>query len=821
MVSPIQALVWGLGAVLTTEHADLGGVLIDLDPHADSAKLDLLYHELRLRDEHQVAHRDGLRYAVRLTPRAESALPPEQPYRLQLSPHGILDQLQRVQDVLPTPGAGEVVIKVRATSLNFRDVLNALAMYPGDAGPPGGECAGDVVARGEGVDQVDIGQAVVALAPGSFSSHVAVPVSMVVPKPEGLTFAAAASVPVAFSTAHYALNRVARLAAGAKVLIHAAAGGVGLAAVQLAQRVGAEIFATAGSPEKRDFLRSLGIEHVMDSRSLDFADEIRQLTAGLGVDVVLNSLAGDFIPKSLSVLAPSGHFLEIGKRGIWETERVEREYPEVDYHPILMDELMVESSQIVADLLREVMTDIAAGHLTPLRLRAFPMAEVVTAFRYMQQARHIGKIVLMHPRGPAASEMQADRTYLISGGLGALGREVCQHLVSRGARWVVLLGRRAPDADTLKMIQRLADAGARVMCRQVDVADASQVDQLQAELDRTFPPVRGVVHAAGVVDDGMLRQQSWDRFEHVLRPKVAGAWNLHQATRHQPLDFFVLFSSSAALLGTFGQGSYAAANRFLDALSHYRQRHGLVSLSINWGPWPVGMSALVGEAERQRWSALGMGEIALPEGLATLDQLLGDDRPQASVLPIDWSRFTTSSGAERHATLLAELAEHAAPRRAHAAPSPANHALRQQLESLPLAERYRNLRDHVSQQAIRMLRVGPSQSLAPQLSLLELGLDSLMAVELGNALSEMLGCPLPSTLVFDYPTVDQLTAYIARDVFKWTPAETSVEPTAPPPAIVSPEDRAAIETEVADLSEDELRHFIERELEKWGGRHEP
>ena len=299
-----------------------------------------------------------------------------------------------------------------------------------------------------------------AIARGGFSTYVTVRADHVV-LPAGMSFAEAASIPVAFLTTIYGLHRLARMKASDRVLIHAAAGGVGLAAVQLAQRAGAEIFATAGSPEKRHHLQALGVTHVFDSRSLDFADEIMSRTDGRGVDIVLNSLAGEFIAKSVSVLAPGGRFLELGKRGILTREQFGQERPDCEYFAYDLGEEALADSSLLPGMYKDLLAAFAKGELRPLPLTTFSNERLVDAFRFMAQAKHIGKIVVtkpartLPPNFPTKFRLRDDATYLITGGLGGLGLETARWMAREGARNIVLMGRHAPDSKAQAVLDEL------------------------------------------------------------------------------------------------------------------------------------------------------------------------------------------------------------------------------------------------------------------------------------------------------------------------------------------------------------------------------
>ena len=405
------------------------------------------------------------------------------------------------------------------------------------------------------------------------------------------------------------------------MLIHAAAGGVGLAAIQIAQRAGAEIFATAGSAEKHAHLRSLGVIHIMSSRSLDFCDQVMAATGGRGVDIVLNSLAGEFIPKSLAALAANGRFVELGKTDIWNAAQIAAVRPDVSYHAFYLGERLDADPSFGNQMLRALVADVESGALTPLPLRSFPISQAAAAFRYMAQARHIGKVVLRQPRDQAdgGAQIRPGGEYLITGGLGALGLAIAEGLAERGARHLTLVGRKAPSADAAARIARLESNGVHVRSESADIADASAVAAVLHQIDASGVPLVGIVHAAGVLEDGALMQQTWERFETVLTPKALGAWHLHRASVQRPLDFFVLFSSMSSVIGSPGQGNYAAANAFLDALAHARRAEGLPASSINWGPWSTaGMAAELGSRRRDQWRAQGVAAIPVDTGVVAL-----------------------------------------------------------------------------------------------------------------------------------------------------------------------------------------------------------
>jgi acyl transferase domain-containing protein len=802
-LSPSPATLWGLGKVIALEHPELRCTRVDLDAESVPETAAVLVDEVLKADvEDQVAVREGQRHVARLVrhvlPRAGAIEPAR---RLKLARPGVLDALELEPFPRRVPGPGEVEIQVRAAGLNFRDVLNALAMRADDD-PLGGECAGTVVAVGAGVQEPVKGDEVLGVALGCFASYVTTDTALLVKKPARLSFEEAATLPLVFMTAAHALLEKAQLKRGDRVLVHAAAGGVGMAAVQLVREAGGLVFATAGSDEKRGFLRSLGVEHVMDSRSLAFADEIKALTGGRGVDVVLNSLAGEFIPKSLASLTLGGRFLEIGKSEIWEPARMAAERPDVAYHVIDLSVALKRDPRSLRPLLVGLVDRIEAGALQPLPIRRFALADAPRAFRFMAQARHIGKVVLVPAvASSAATRLRGEGAYLITGGMRGLGLRVARWMVDRGARHLVLMGRQEPSAEARAEITDMELAGARI---EVVRGDVSLPADVARAVSAAGPALCGVVHSAGLLDDGVLLQQDSGRFRHVLDPKVQGGWNLHQATRRHPLDFFVLFSSVSSLLGSAGQGNHAAANAFLDALAHLRQRQGRPGLSINWGAWSQIGAAADRNLEGQL-AARGIGTFTPDQGLEVLETLMARLDPQVGVIPVDWARFLAAS---RAASLPfyeeVERQERRTVTPTAAGPRTAGD-LRRRVEEAPPNQRRKVILAYVKDRAVKVLGLDPGQPMDHRQPLNQMGLDSLMAVELKTLLGAGLGLAksLPATLVFDHPSVNDLTDFLAREVFaideRTTPAPP-VEVQATPHAL----DR------IEQLSDEEVERLLER-----------
>jgi amino acid adenylation domain-containing protein len=761
-----QATLWGLGRVLMNEHTDAGCQLVDLSPDCTPEEVHALVAELGLDSgEEEVALRGRQRFVRRMRRLALADAPGWEAYRsrspetdvfqLEIGAPGTLDTLVLREGGPVVPGPGELAIRVHASGLNFRDVLQAMGMLPSEAVPDhtsglGVECAGVVVACGEGVIEFRPGDEVIALASPAHASRTIARAYLAVPKPAGVSFAEAAMLVNAFVTADYSLNHVARITAGERILIHSASGAVGLAAIQIARENGVEIFATAGTPEKRAYLASLGIEHVLDSRSLDFFDEVLRRTGGEGVDVVLNALTGEAMQRSLALLRPYGRFVELGKRDIYQNVQLgllpfQRN---LSYTAVDLMQLALDRPAVAKRMLRRVVERIADGSWTFAPRTDFDLAEAEKAFRLMAQARHIGKVVLTveEPEYEVLAWEErplcrSDATYLITGGLGGFGLATAQWLVRKGARSLVLMSRSGIPKEDDGTLARLLASPARVVVAQGDAGSEEDVARVMEHIRRELPPLRGIIHAAMVLDDEMLVRLDEERFRAVLAPKAGGAWNLHRLTLRDELDFFVLFSSIASVIGHPMQGNYAAANAFLDALASHRQAKGLPALSIGWGA-----VAGVGYVSRHPEVAAyldrsGFEAFTSEQALDTLEILLGHDLPHVVAAGLDWrawgDRNPAAAASKRYLPLVAALDGVTEERAEQGSDS--------LLGSLTRAapEQRREILDvYLLQKIARVLGTTP-QKVHPERLLTEMGFDSLMAVELVTALKADLGVKLP------------------------------------------------------------------------------
>lgn len=751
-VDPVQAALWGFGRTTINEEPALRCRLVDSDgsPEAVDVLAGLLAEPSI--QEPELAVRQGKLLASRLLPWTRSGhltVPRGDDFVLAPTERGAIDNLRLTDRAVPAPDDGYVQVRVEAAGLNFRDVLNVLGLYPGDPGPIGGDFAGTVTQLGADVRGVEIGQRVYGSMQGAFASRFNVPAQFLAPIPDGVSAVEAATIPAAALTVRLAFDW-AQLKPGDKVLIHAASGGVGLAAIQMAQQCGAEVFATA-STFKRATLRKLGVKYVYDSRTTDFADQILADTHGTGVDVVLNSLTGEgFIEATLRATAQNGRFAEIAKRDIWSPDQMAETRPDIDYEIVALDTVMFTEPDRIRDLLTEVSDGLARGEWTPLPVEIYPVTEARSAFRRMQQARHIGKIVLQIPE---PLQPQEDRSYLITGGLGAIGLHTAAYLAQLGAGDIVLTSRRSPDEAAQRTIDEITE---RYKCRihtyAADTGDEAQVADLLAWIRAELPRLAGVAHLAGVLDDALLSTQDLDRFRTTLAPKAYGASHLDRLTRDDDLDFFIVSSSVSSLFGSPGQANYATANAMLDGLVAKRRAQGLVATGINFGPWGQGGMAS-SEAATANISAQGLIPLDPSAALNALAEVIANGSGQATVLKANWQRAAKVLGTARPPILDLVL------------PSAAGEVtgdseLLKQLMEIPVPQRAGFVTEFLQREVQNFLRLASPPAASSRF--LDLGTDSLMAIELRNRLHSQFGgkFTINATAVFDYPTIGGLAEYL-------------------------------------------------------------
>ncbi|WP_421840493.1 SDR family NAD(P)-dependent oxidoreductase [Mycobacterium sp.] len=759
----VHAPLWGL---LRTAQSEYPGRFILLDLDQRHASHDALPRALAT-GEPQLALRNGTLTIPHLTPTTTDhtlEIPTNTTtWQLDTTSKGTLDNLT----LTPTPTAhtaltsGQVRIAVRAAGINFRDVLLTLDMV--DQNGLGGEAAGIIIETAPDVTDFAVGDRVMGLMPGSFGPIAIANHHHLAPLPDNWTYAQGASVPIAFLTAYHGLIELANLQAGQSVLIHAATGGVGMAALQLAHHIGAEIHATA-SPAKHDLLHTLGLDenHISSSRSLEFEDRVRHATHGRGVDVVLNCLAREYVDASLRITSPHGHFLEMGKTDIRDAKHVNTNHPNLTY--LWFDLLQAEPSHI-SRMLTQLTPLFTTGALHPLPTSAWDIRHAPQAMRHISQARHTGKLVLTMP----PTTLDPDGTVLITGGTGTLGSLLARHLVTQHrVQHLLLLTRQgitAPGATDLHA--ELTAAGAHIT---ITACDTTNRDALAHTLAAIPPkhPLTAIIHAAGLLDDALLTSLTPTQIDRVLQPKIHAAWNLHELTRDTNLAMFVLYSSTTAILGGPGQANYAAANAFLDALAENRRAAGLPTISIAWGLWQhtSTMTSHLTDTDLARLHRAGINALTDNQALTLFDTAITSTHAHLTATHLNTQALHNNNEIP---PLLRKLIQTTTPQTTTAPPTTAGRndapqALSRRLASLTEPECRRLLVDLIRDRAALVLGYGSRAAIGVRQEFKQLGLDSLTAVELRNKLNTATGLRLPTTIVFDHPTPEDLATHLLEEL---------------------------------------------------------
>ncbi|WP_375772897.1 SDR family NAD(P)-dependent oxidoreductase [Archangium gephyra] len=826
-----SAPLLGMARTIAYEHPELRCTRLDLHAGPSAQDADALAEELTAEllaggADDEVALRDGRRFVARLAfgplgpPTTHRALAAGRPFQLAVAEPGTAGAVTFRPLERRAPKEGEVELELNVAVLARRSVTFA--------------CTGRVTAVGAGVGQELVGQEVVAVGSEgeALATHAVLPAARVAPLPhEGASENAAREV-LGMMMASHALEHVARAEAGERLLIHSATGTAGVAAIQVAQRLGLEVLATAANEQERATLRALGVVQVVDCPPQAFADRVLALTGGRGVDIVLDSAAesrhGEAMAENLRVLAPCGRLLELGAPQSASSARIPPSLftRGLSYATVDLSAVAQARPQRFASLFHQAVRTMAAGPLPLLPARVVPISRVGEAARGGLEGQHPGELafalrdpeVALEGSGP---RFRADASYVVTGGLGGLGLSLAKWMFEQGARRLVLAGRSAPNEAARKLIGELEQGGATVVLVAADVSRPADVDRLLREAETPQAPLRGVFHLAGILDDGLVAQQDTARFRRVMAPKIDGAWHLHRLTRERPLDFFVLYSSVASLLGSPGQTGYSASNSFLDALAQHRHAAGLPGLSISWGPFSeVGLAA-AREVRGERLQDRGMASMSTQASEASLAGILVRDEPWVGVVSLDVGRwldfYPTLSASAFFGDLIGSVAASAATSAGHA-----QQALAARLRATPGQLRIAQLEGLVRHQLAKVLQCRP-EAIPAQAAFTSLGLESLTGLELRNRLEKETGLRLPATLIWTHGTL----ASLARELLeRLLPDDREVR--APPPAQEpKPEPKreapAAAQTEeqlrerARAMSEEQLLAELAQELDEVGG----
>lgn len=694
---------------------------------------------------------------------------PETNFAIELPGTRLLADLALREAPRRAPEAGEVELRLEALELNYKDAMKVIGLlsekelggtYFGmNIGMSGvgvvtrvgpGMAAGVRDGVSDGVAQLQVGDTVVFGTRGMAQRYVTTALD------HGFFMAVPASTPhaelgamVPFLTAHYSVVHAARVQPGEVVLVHGGAGGVGMAAIQAARAAGATVIATASSPERQAVARQMGAEHTLDSRSLNFVEQVRALTAGRGADVVISSAPGEILGANLAVAAEFGRVVEVGKLEIFTNRPLALAAFEknLSFQAIDIDRMSAFRPALVQQLQAEVLGQLAAGHYRPLPGELIPVSRMAEAFEKVQRSAHVGRVLLgfddpsalVRPALPH-TRIEAQACYLITGGFGAFGLAIAHWLAARGARHLVLVGRSGATLPAqTQAVAALQAQGVEVISRQLDITHPDEVLALLQSLQASQPPLRGVFHTAGVVQDGPFSALSEQALRAVLAPKAQGAFNLHRGLLQAGItvDHFVLFSSVAAITGTVPQTAYAAANAALDALAAYRQSLGLAATAVNWGALSGGGMAEASDEVARYLALMGFQTTPMARACDYLDAALALQATQAVICEINWDSWGRAHAASASVRRFADLVSTAR------AGSRAGNEVMAQLAALPPEARAEALSELLAGHIASVMGI-PAESVDRQTPLPELGMDSLMAVELNLRVTTALGVEVPA-----------------------------------------------------------------------------
>ncbi len=783
----------GVSRCIVNEFPNYITTLVDFNDPVQDDEIEVFIDEIFAEDRiDELAFRGKKRYVNKLeristdniAQRAMKSVQAEgSPYTATISEYGVLDNIVLRETDQKIPASDQVEITVKASALNFRDIMIAMGLLSDEA-VEGGlfgrtfglECSGVVSAVGSDVTTLRVGDEVMATAPSCLGGF-AYPLEVhCVKKPKNIDWNEAAGLPVVYTTAYFSLVHHCRLQKGERVLIHAAAGGVGIAAINIANAIGAEVYATVSTQDKRDYIISLGVkpENIMNSRTLSFADELMEKTNDEGVDVVLNSLSGEAIFKSIRCLSPYGRFVEIGKTDIYRNSKLGLQPfgNNLTYFGVDVDRLFKQKAKFGGSLFQTSIDYFEEHGFKPHPVTVFPIAKLADAFQFMGGARHIGKIIVsmndnVDVLPPEEIKFDENGTYLITGGASGFGLGVANWMTTKGCKNLVLLSRSGTKSDEeAAIVQGMLDNGVNVVLARGSVDNQKDMDRIFGEIKETMPPLKGVQHAAMVLDDGSIPEITPERYMNVFKPKAVGCWILHEATKDINLDHFVLYSSISAIYGNPGQVSYVGANSFIDNFSHWRRAQGLAATTINWGVIGdvgfVARSGKVGGNVDELLYKQGWKSFSLQQATNILENMLLSNPVQRVATDSDWEMigdfFPHSAVSSRFAHLVNEKQLSAG-----AGAGSVDGALKATLIESNPEEQHEILLDQLNDTYARVLGT-TSDKLDTSEPVTKYGLDSLMANQIRNWVQSNVGIDYSMMKIMRGPTMEEMTEQILDEL---------------------------------------------------------
>ncbi len=684
------------------------------------------------------------------------------------------------------PKEDEVEILIENTSINFKDYLKVTSRISSEAfegtnseDKVGIDCEGIITRVGKKVSKFKVGDKVIAISKGAFKSYTTVNEKLIEFSPKSLS-ESGSHIISPYLTTIYCLEYKAGLKRGEKVLIHNASGAVGLAAINYANMIGAEVFATAGSEEKRDYLRSLGVEHIFSSKDLDFSNKISEITNGEGVNVVLSSLTGEMLYQSLEILAPYGSYLEIGKVSAIDDIPLPMKVfsKNLSFISLDIDQLCKDKPDVVSKLLKDTVEYIDSGKLAPLPTTVFDAKDVFDAFTWIEQRNYIGKGVVNFKDQSVEIEnneddlFKTDKSYLITGGTRGLGLEIAHWMVDKGVKHLSLLSRSGEkDPKVRARIDRLRQKGANIKVYAVDVADKNGMTEVFLDIEKTLPPLVGIFHGAMVLDDGFLLDMNDDRFRKVLKPKVDGTMNLHELSEKLELDLFVMFSSLSSLIGHLGQANYVIANTMLDSFAYLRRNLGLPATTVNLGI--LGQSGVISRDQNLKEMVMdsGIKSFTNEEVLIALEEIVRTKPTQIGFFNVEWKVFEKSFKSSK-SSLFEELIEE-------------NIGFNNQLnddqsanwnalKGMELAQQKDFVLEILKQELSIILKMSKND-IPSDKGINFLGVDSILSVQLIRAINAKLAIELSPMEFTSGPNLKQLTRTVIEKFHDFSVNEETVE----------------------------------------------
>ncbi|MBN7809050.1 SDR family NAD(P)-dependent oxidoreductase [Agrobacterium rosae] len=775
-VDAVSHGVWAFARVLQNEYDEISVVSVDIDNTLLSEGTLRQITDLQVEGENELRFdcENGAFQFLRAVPgpfrRADNFTSDYDAASITQKSPGRIETIIWQQNALKSPAANEVLVEIAATGLNFRDVMWAMGMLPeealedGFAGATiGMEFSGTIRSVGDNVQHLHMGDRVMGIGPDAFSTHVVVSEEGVTRIPENMGLVEAATLPVTFLTAYYALMDLGRLRAGETVLIHGGAGGVGLAALQIAKLTGATVIATAGTDEKRNLLTTLGADHVFDSRSLEFFNDVMNVTDGAGVDVVINSLFQEAMERSIELVKPFGRFLELGKRDYYADSKIGlRPFRKnISYFGIDADQLLVAAPDTTKRIFDEIARIFADNQLKPLPYRTFEYDEISSAFRLMQSSGHIGKIIVTPPKKGKDGVLTLSRgalkfssgVYLVVGGIGGFGLEAANWLAEKGASHIALATRSGVmDVETKNAIEQWQRIGVSTSVHACDVTNEHQLASLLEDL-RQIGPMKGILHAAMVLDDALITNLTPERNRPVIHTKVEGAALLDKLTDGDDLDLFVLFSSATTMIGNPGQSNYVAANGYLEGLACARRQRGKPALAVAFGAIAdTGFLARNADVNELLSKRIGKTAMKARDALRFVEEYLSSVFPVINggavvIADIDWSAAAGLPIVKK--PFFSKIGSNPLVQQGASGEQMDLYAM---IDGKSVEETDEILHSLIAAELSSILQMAET-NISREKVLRDIGLDSLMAMELGTSFEQKTGIELPLNAISDGTTV--------------------------------------------------------------------